>query len=183
MLTRDSELQLESLGKKLLRRQLSGSYEVTMETMKLLRNIISSSHWNNQEDVLQLVNSVLNRLKVFQPIELAVVSTSERLITFIKEEYKEIKREIAEDEGSDCSQIDDEALLKEAMKSRIKAGIQFILDEHESAAFDISAGARDHIHSNEIIMTIGKCKIVSQFLKEAARVRKFQVIVAETAPL
>lgn len=32
-------------------------------------------------------------------------------------------------------------------------------------------------------MTIGKSKEVIQFLKEAARLRKFQVIVAETAPL
>lgn len=32
-------------------------------------------------------------------------------------------------------------------------------------------------------MTIGNSSVVAQFLKEAARVRKFQVIVAETAPL
>jgi translation initiation factor eIF-2B subunit beta len=32
-------------------------------------------------------------------------------------------------------------------------------------------------------MTIGSSKIVLDFLKEAARFRKFQVIVAETAPL
>ena len=32
-------------------------------------------------------------------------------------------------------------------------------------------------------MTIGKSKAVASFLKEAARVRKFQVIIAETAPL
>lgn len=42
--------------------------------------------------------------------------------------------------------------------------------------------ALEHIHSNEVIMTIGYSHTVEAFLKEAARKRKFQVIVAECAP-
>lgn len=42
--------------------------------------------------------------------------------------------------------------------------------------------ALEHIHSNEVIMTIGYSRTVEAFLKEAARKRKFQVIVAECAP-
>jgi translation initiation factor 2B subunit (eIF-2B alpha/beta/delta family) len=47
---------------------------------------------------------------------------------------------------------------------------------------DISAQALEHIHANEIIMTIGYSKTVSAFLKSAAKNRVFQVIVAECAP-
>ena len=47
---------------------------------------------------------------------------------------------------------------------------------------DISAQALEHIHANEIIMTMGYSKTVSSFLKTAARDRTFQVIVAECAP-
>jgi translation initiation factor 2B subunit (eIF-2B alpha/beta/delta family) len=36
---------------------------------------------------------------------------------------------------------------------------------------------------SEIIMVTGKSKTVEEFLKSAHRKRKFQVIVAETAPL
>ena len=42
-----------------------------------------------------------------------------------------------------------------------------------------TAQALEHIHSNEIIMTVGYSKITLNFLKEAARVRKFQVVLAE----
>ena len=47
---------------------------------------------------------------------------------------------------------------------------------------DISAQALEHIHANEIIMTIGYSKTVFAFLKTAAKDRVFQVIVAECAP-
>lgn len=42
--------------------------------------------------------------------------------------------------------------------------------------------ALEHIHSNEVIMTIGRSRTVEAFLKDAARKRKFHVIVAECAP-
>lgn len=43
--------------------------------------------------------------------------------------------------------------------------------------------ALEHIHSKEVIMTIGRSRTVEAFLKDAAaRKRKFHVIVAECAP-
>lgn len=42
--------------------------------------------------------------------------------------------------------------------------------------------ALEHIHSNEVIMTIGRSRTVEAFLKDAASERKFHVIVAECAP-
>lgn len=47
---------------------------------------------------------------------------------------------------------------------------------------NITAQASEHIHSNEIIMTIGKSKLVEEFFKEAATTRAFEVIVAEGGP-
>lgn len=42
--------------------------------------------------------------------------------------------------------------------------------------------ALEHIHSNEVIMTIARSRTVEAFLRDAARKRKFHVIVAECAP-
>jgi len=42
--------------------------------------------------------------------------------------------------------------------------------------------AIQHIHSNEVIMTFGLSKTVAEFLIAAARKRKFDVIVAQSAP-
>lgn len=40
----------------------------------------------------------------------------------------------------------------------------------------------DWLFFSEVIMTIGKSRTVEEFLIRAAQKRKFQVIVAETAP-
>lgn len=48
---------------------------------------------------------------------------------------------------------------------------------------NIAAQASEHIHSSEIILTIGKSNTVERFLKSAAKTRQFQVIVVEAAPL
>lgn len=50
------------------------------------------------------------------------------------------------------------------------------------SADNIAAQASEHIHANEIILTIGKSTTVEKFLKSAAKSRKFQVIVVEGAP-
>lgn len=52
----------------------------------------------------------------------------------------------------------------------------------EGTTENIAAQALEHIHSNEVIMTIGSSRTVEAFLREAARKRKFHVIVAECAP-
>ncbi|KOC59470.1 Translation initiation factor eIF-2B subunit beta [Habropoda laboriosa] len=54
--------------------------------------------------------------------------------------------------------------------------------ELETCAENITQQASEHIHSNEIIMTIGKSKSVEEFFKRAAATRTFEVIVAEGGP-
>ncbi|KAJ1334434.1 hypothetical protein BSLG_007589 [Batrachochytrium salamandrivorans] len=68
------------------------------------------------------------------------------------------------------------------MKSALKQCLSELTDELETASSNIAAQALEHIHSEEFIMTIGGSPIVEQFLKEAAKLRYFKVIVAETAP-
>ncbi|XP_044169144.1 translation initiation factor eIF-2B subunit beta-like isoform X2 [Acropora millepora] len=68
------------------------------------------------------------------------------------------------------------------LKITVIDALNELLTELESSADNIAAQALEHIHSNEVIMTIGKSKTVEAFLKNAARKRKFSVIVAEGAP-
>ncbi|RHZ65124.1 hypothetical protein Glove_319g118 [Diversispora epigaea] len=60
--------------------------------------------------------------------------------------------------------------------------MQEIISELENMYNNIADQAMENIHSNEIIMTIGKSRTVEYFLKTAAKKRKFSVIVAETSP-
>ncbi len=68
------------------------------------------------------------------------------------------------------------------LKASVIQTINELKDEIETSRSNIAAQAHEHIHSNEIILTLGKSLTVEKFLKEAARYRKFQVIVIETAP-
>lgn len=68
------------------------------------------------------------------------------------------------------------------LKGAVIEGITHMIAEFEDLRNIISAQALEHIHSDEIIMTLGTSRTVTDFFKAAARKRKFHVIVAETAP-
>lgn len=57
-----------------------------------------------------------------------------------------------------------------------------IFSSHFSSE-NITSQASEHIHSNEIVMTIGYSKLVEEFFNKAAETRAFEVIVAEGGPL
>lgn len=54
--------------------------------------------------------------------------------------------------------------------------------ELETCSEDLAAQAAEHIHSSELILTLGHSRSVENFLKKAAKQRKFEVVVAECAP-
>lgn len=68
------------------------------------------------------------------------------------------------------------------LKQLIIQGVNEIIEELESVSDTLAQQSLEHIHSNEIIMTIGRSKAVEKFLLAAAKKRQFQVIVAEGAP-
>ncbi|KAI6045536.1 hypothetical protein EDC04DRAFT_2633644 [Pisolithus marmoratus] len=77
---------------------------------------------------------------------------------------------------------DDPDAFARALKPVFMEAIQDVLDELETVYDSVSKNAKDHIHSDEIILTIGKSSTVEAFLKAAASHRKYTVIVADTAP-
>ncbi|KAI8811048.1 hypothetical protein BJ742DRAFT_148834 [Cladochytrium replicatum] len=72
--------------------------------------------------------------------------------------------------------------ISKDLKPSLIDSLSELMAEMDNLQGQISALALDYIHSNEIIMTAGNSKTVELFLKEVAKVRKFQLIVAETAP-
>ena len=57
-----------------------------------------------------------------------------------------------------------------------------LIEELDGIQQQISEQALEHVHSNEVILTFGYCRTVHLFLREAAKKRQFQVVVAEGAP-
>ena len=69
-----------------------------------------------------------------------------------------------------------------SLKQSIIQAVNELIEELDSVGNNISSQALDYIHSNEVILTVGKSKTVEQFLKYANRKRPFQVIVLESSP-
>lgn len=69
-----------------------------------------------------------------------------------------------------------------SLKQSIIQAVNELIDELEAVGSNVASQALEHIHANEVILTVGRSKTVEQFLKFAARKRSFQVIVAESAP-
>lgn len=69
-----------------------------------------------------------------------------------------------------------------AMKPVLLDAIREVLDEIETTHEACAKGAKEHIHSSEIILTTGCSRTVEAFLKAAKKDRDFTVIVAETTP-
>ncbi|WFD48193.1 GCD complex subunit gcd7 [Malassezia furfur] len=68
------------------------------------------------------------------------------------------------------------------LKPLLIQAIQELIDEIETVDTNISKDARDHIHSGEVILTVGNSATVRNFLRSAAKHRKFITVVPESAP-
>ncbi|TXT13005.1 hypothetical protein VHUM_01406 [Vanrija humicola] len=68
------------------------------------------------------------------------------------------------------------------LKPVLIQAIDEVIGEVETTHEDVARGAKEHIHSSEVILTLGHSRTVEAFLKQAFRDRKFTVIVLESAP-
>lgn len=77
---------------------------------------------------------------------------------------------------------DDPDSFARGLKPVLMEAIQDVLDELETVYDNVAKNAKDHIHPDEIILTLGMSRTVETFLKTAAHGRNYTVIVVETAP-
>ncbi|GAC72778.1 hypothetical protein PANT_7d00268 [Moesziomyces antarcticus T-34] len=107
----------------------------------------------------------------------------------------ETESESDDDDEDDDDEDDDESDEGEAqlitgkksagayfLKPLLIQAIQDLIDELETVDDNIAKVSRDHIHSGEVILTLGASATVQSFFLAAAKDRKFTVIVPETAP-
>lgn len=83
---------------------------------------------------------------------------------------------------SEIERIRDYSNPQAGLKAAVLDHLQEIETELETSAENLSEQAAEHIHSSELILTLGHSRSVEKFLKTAAKQRKFEVVVAECAP-
>jgi len=200
---------VEILVARLRRRQVVGSRRAALETLLVLRQVVSKARFTNIDQLVEIIRSVGRRLVEAQPKEHSVGNTVRKVLHHIREEYQtavqksapqsttfsiskfvlqgqprkpnispksEFNVDLKEDDP------DDPDSFSRVLKPVLMEAIQDVLDELETVYDNVSKSAKDHIHSDEIILTIGQSTTVETFLKAAAHSRNFTVIVPETGP-
>jgi len=176
---------------KLKRRHITGSFNVAIQTLGLLREVVryQTAKWKSAAALMNTIRLVGKVLVEAEPRELAVGNIVRRVLYIIREEYNtKSKPTLKQLESSPSMQnlfdrVGEEDFSQPYnIKGPIIDGINQMIDELGKLYQDISEQAIEHIHANEIIMTSGKSRTVEEFLKTAARKRKFSVIVTESAP-
>lgn len=163
------------------------SYDVAKRTVLLMREICSKTRWFTARDLITHIRTEGRKLIAAQPSESAVGNMVRRVLKIVREEH-------ASCIAGFVDEVDVRTLLQGRgdsddldrhvpnLKGSVIETINDLLGELELSASNISSQALDHIHSNEVIMTSGYSKTVEAFLKAAAKKRKIEVIVAESAP-
>lgn len=95
--------------------------------------------------------------------------------------HKMIDRQSHADVDSAAGVLDAHAVVSQ-LKPQVIEEIGVLLDEMRDAETQIAEQAIEHIYAKEIILTFGLSRTVQAFLEAASKIRKFEVIVAESAP-
>uniref|UniRef100_A0A8C6WEX4 Translation initiation factor eIF2B subunit beta n=1 Tax=Neogobius melanostomus TaxID=47308 RepID=A0A8C6WEX4_9GOBI len=170
---------------------LRGSSETARETTALLRRITAQARWSSAGDLMEIIRKEGRRMTAAQPSETTVGNMVRRVLKIIREEYARSRGSSEEtDQQESLHKLLTSGGLSEEnfrqhfapLKANVIEAINELLTELEGTTDNIAMQALEHIHSNEVIMTIGRSRTVEAFLKDAARKRKFHVIVAECAP-
>ncbi|XP_070563859.1 translation initiation factor eIF2B subunit beta-like [Ptychodera flava] len=170
--------------------QAIGSYEIAHKTVDILRRLVAQTRWAHAGELMAIIRREGKRMIDAQPSEAIVGNMVRRVLKIIREEYASIRGKGADGDPQDSlhkllmaeGKADDFSTPSHNLKVTIIEAINEYLTELDSSADNIAGQALEHIHSNEVIMTVGKSRTVEAFLKHAARKRKFQVIVTECAP-
>uniref|UniRef100_A0A8C9SPJ1 Translation initiation factor eIF2B subunit beta n=1 Tax=Scleropages formosus TaxID=113540 RepID=A0A8C9SPJ1_SCLFO len=169
---------------------LRGSGETARETVALLRKITAQARWSNAGELMEIVRKEGRRMTAAQPSETTVGNMVRRVLKIIREEYARSRGSSEEaDQQESLHKLLTSGGLSEdnfrqhfaPLKGNVIEAVNELLTELDGTTENIAMQALEHIHSNEVIMTIGRSRTVEAFLKAACK-RKFHVIVAECAP-
>ncbi|XP_054730351.1 translation initiation factor eIF-2B subunit beta [Anastrepha obliqua] len=175
---------------------VEGSYNITTKTLQLFKKIINGQEWAHAQELMNIVRAQACFLQSAMPQETVTANIARRILKLIREEFDLLQAKVnkfADDQGSmslhklltqtssdvTVDYTEPQHLLRDALLDHL----QEIETELETSSENICAQAEEHIHSSEVILTLGHSRSVESFLKLAAKKRQFlTIIIAECAP-
>lgn len=182
------DLEVRKLINDLRKKELSSSSQVALASIRLIKKLVGESKWQTANDLLKILLDEGNKLFRILPNEMVVKNIWKRVLKIIKDESnnQELSSHVVLDslQGNlfNSTKSQNLSITDSELKPIIIEAISEIINEIETGVQNIAAQSLEHIHANEVILTLGKSETVEAFLKNAARKRKFHVIIAENAP-
>ena len=173
------------------------SYDVAKRTIVLLNHLIKDNTWPTVRDLLETLKGVCAYIDNLQLVETAAGNMTRRIMRIVRDECSNFNSQLrAQQEEATFETSRDEAfdtnldldIYKTGVHENILEGIeQELMNELELSSKSIAQQAVDYVQSDEILLTLGKSRVIETFLKHAALggktgKRKFTVIVVELAP-
>ncbi|KAG5896147.1 hypothetical protein JTB14_015850 [Gonioctena quinquepunctata] len=169
-------------------KKIFGSLDVALRTEELLERLISQGQWKSARELMNLVKARINFIRENLPQEATATNIMRHVLKVIREEYESAAKKKGEDQSLHqlVTAHPDDALDYSESLTNLKASLLDHFTEYrnelESSAENIAAQATEHIHADEIILTVGRSSTLEKFLKSAAKDRDFSVMVVEAAP-
>jgi translation initiation factor eIF-2B subunit beta len=171
-----------------IKSELNSSVQIALASIRLIKKLVGESKWQTANDLLVILKLKGNELFKLLPSEVVLKNIWKRVLKIIKDES--INEEYNHRSPMDSLQGNLFAAKKfqtlqitdSELKPIMIEAISEIINEIETSNHNIASQSLQHIHENEVILTMGKSSTVLDFLKNAARKRKFHVVVVENAP-
>lgn len=156
---------------------------------------LNNSFYTNCSELMTIIRNQAHIFVSALPQESVIANMARRVLKLIREEFDALQAiQVADDsqatlslhklvtQTSETEQARDYSKPQDGLRAALLDHLQEIETELETSAENLSAQAAEHIHSSELILTLGHSRSVENFLKRAAKQRKFEVVVAECAP-
>uniref|UniRef100_A0A0X3NQ87 Translation initiation factor eIF2B subunit beta n=1 Tax=Schistocephalus solidus TaxID=70667 RepID=A0A0X3NQ87_SCHSO len=162
----------------------------TIAVLKHLSKCVKDGKWNNARELIDLANTVGRALLSRSSEETVVHNTVLRFLKLIREESIKLhpgrtneRDELQLNLLSDLSSFDWSKIRRSDLIEPLTTALDDLELEINSYMDYISGLSLNFIHSDELILTVGKSNTVYNFLKYAAKKnRQFRVIVCEGFP-
>ena len=185
---------IQNLILKLKRKEVLGAYAVGKLVAKLFSDLVYSSPNTNAADLMLTVRTIGAQIQAAQPLEFTIGCMTRRVLTFIRQGVNSVRQQKSEQKPTEGVErhaslsnyfhhdTEDFSLVQGSeLRQHVTSELEELLAEIKGSHQAIAAQAEQHIHTNEVVLTYGKSKTVFDFLT-APQFRKFEVIVAESAP-
>jgi len=179
-------------------KQSGGSLGLGLETLHALRRLVYLlEEWDNscsRDVLLHHLREAGRRLAAAAPVESVPANVVRRVLKLLREEASRIQCSSADGDlladapqnalFADNSEGMVTSMVPQPDWTTLRDGFLAQLEEYqveiENAHENIAVQALDHIHAEEVVLTLGRSRTVESFLVAAHSKRSFQVIVAES---